>query len=194
MGISLTPITTQSTINLSDINIDTDLDMGAHSIIGYSTTTSMLTYMPNAMANSTMNSNLFRVINPTTPTFTLTDLQEYTTSATSPTIKSTFAKSSIAEIENNTYYLVSFTADLKDANGIGYAYASIYDEANKILLSDLCELGTSYITKNGKHIIKITSIADNFYFKLWDTYSGSTACIKNATANFYKAELIKAIF
>lgn len=34
MPIQSTPVTTQSTINLSDINIDCDLDMGANSIIG----------------------------------------------------------------------------------------------------------------------------------------------------------------
>lgn len=194
MGISSQAISVKSSINLSDINIDTDLDMGANSIIGYTPTTTILTYMPNAMANSTINSNLFRVINPTTPTFTLTDLTEYTTTTTTPTIKSTFSKSSIPEIENDTYYLVSFTADLKDVSGSGSVYANIYDEANKILLSDLSELGASYVTKNGKHIIKITSLADNFYFKLWDSYSSSTAYIKNATANFYKAELINKIF
>ena len=35
MPIQSTPVTTQSSINLSDINIDTDLDMGANSIVGY---------------------------------------------------------------------------------------------------------------------------------------------------------------
>ena len=35
MPISSFPISVRSSVNLSDINIDTDLDMGANSIIGY---------------------------------------------------------------------------------------------------------------------------------------------------------------
>jgi len=53
MPIQSTPVTTQSSINLSDINIDTDLDMGSNSIIGYSTTTSMLNSFPVVKSLST---------------------------------------------------------------------------------------------------------------------------------------------
>jgi len=44
MPIQSTPVTTQSTINLSDINIDTDLDMGANSIVGYTPLSSLNSY------------------------------------------------------------------------------------------------------------------------------------------------------
>jgi len=44
MPIQSTPVTTQSTINLSDINIDTDLNMGANSIIGYAKSVDLKEY------------------------------------------------------------------------------------------------------------------------------------------------------
>jgi len=53
MPISSFPISVKSSVNLSDINIDTDLDMGANSIIGYSTTTSMLNSFPVVKSLST---------------------------------------------------------------------------------------------------------------------------------------------
>ena len=45
MPIQSTPVTTQSTINLSDINIDTDLNMGSNSIIGYISTSNITDYV-----------------------------------------------------------------------------------------------------------------------------------------------------
>lgn len=41
MPIQSTPVTTQSTINLSDINIDTDLNLGSNTITGFPTATNL---------------------------------------------------------------------------------------------------------------------------------------------------------
>lgn len=41
MPISSFPISVNASVNLSDINIDTDLDMGVNSIVGYTPTTSL---------------------------------------------------------------------------------------------------------------------------------------------------------
>ena len=41
MPISSFPISVRSSVNLSDINIDTDLDMGSNSIIGYTPSSSL---------------------------------------------------------------------------------------------------------------------------------------------------------
>ena len=174
MPIQSTPVTTQSSINLSDINIDTDLDMGSNSIIGYTPTSNI---MDNIKLLSN-NTDELQIFNPTT-IISYSDDTEYNTTSvsTTPVVLSSFT------ILKNGYIYAKLQATLKSSSSYP-SYIKVYKNSSATTPS--IEISHNNSTYTAKELTYTTA----YQVTVGDIIS-VVAYSGNATSSAYR-KLVKA--
>ena len=171
MPISSFPISVKSSVNLSDINIDTDLDMGSNSIIGYIPTTNINTYLKDLITED--DKKVFVLGTPTVKTLSA-DLTEYSTyQSTAQTTRLTYTATAKRFIKFKT------KADVRISGAYGQSTITTYFK-NSIVNSQT-GTSTSYETKSytQSNLVSV-DIGDKIEMK-WNGngYSGVTNYVKN---------------
>lgn len=194
MPIQSTPVTTQSTINLSDINIDTDLDMGTHKL----TVPELITNdIDNIKINSKNLSNYIPMLDyenrllykiNRTAVATFTDPTYYETTSDSLTTLATIPITDIPNLIDDgsqNYYIIATIQSKSNKNGYTATGSICYDNTSTIWVSG-GNSTTSYVTHTARLISTVDS-SKNFYIR-GKGGSTFTSSIGNAIIKFYDYE------
>ena len=151
MPIQSTPVTTQSSINLSDINIDTDLNMGANSIVGYALSSSI----PQVKFIDITTSKLLQPDGNNDYIEKLNDSTEYTNTTKNDTIQISLGTWESLGFEVGDYALIRWETKLT-----GYMNSAAYlKSGSSALISQLVSGG--YTSFKLYKLFCITSISDS---------------------------------
>jgi hypothetical protein len=172
MPISSIPISVRSSVNLSDINIDTDLDMGSNSIIGYIPTTNINTYLKDLITED--DKKVFVLGTPTVITLSA-DLTEYSTyQSMAQTTRLTYTATAKRLIKFKT------KADVRTSNG-AFGQSTITTYFKNSIVNSQTGSSTKYETKSytQSNLVSV-DIGDKIEMK-WNgnVYSGCTNYVKN---------------
>lgn len=181
MPISSFPISVRSSINLSDINIDTDLDMGANSIVGYALSSSI----PQVKFIDITTSKLLQ---PDGNDYIekLNDSTEYINTTKNDTIQISLGTWESLGFEVGDYALIRWETKLN-----GYMNSSAYLKSGSSTLISQLMAGGGYISFELYNLFCITSISDSLTINTKTSNEGYAMKTKDNIVSIFRFKDIK---